>query len=295
MGFDLKDIKCLLWKPRVRALFNRMGIDVLPSHYYSAAPQVSELESSFEYNRSEPPYADCGLFDDERLKQFLLDLMPYSEEFDPPAEGKQRDPETYFWNNTLFSGSDAMAYYCMVRHLRPRRILEVGCGLSTLVAAEGLARNGSGELICIEPRPKAYLRRLPAITDLMEKKVQDVPVQYFLETLGDDDILFIDGTHVVKTGSDVVYLYLKVLPKLGARVMIHAHDIFIPEAYPKLLLNMNVYWTEQYLLQALLTGNPAFRVCFAAHYSRIHHEDMLTRFMHGCSDIDGGSFWFQKV
>lgn len=289
-------LKGLLWEPGARAVFNRLGVDIIPSHFYSPVPSVDEIHSSFEYVDGEYPYADCGFFNDEFMQQFLLALLPYADNFAPEVEGDLDTPSSFFWKNPSFSFSDAMSYYCIIRHLKPRRILEIGSGFSTLVASSALEDNALGEIICIEPHPRPFVRNISRVVRLIEEKVQSIPISYFQNELSDGDILFIDSTHSVKTGSDCLFLYLKVLPALSAKLMMHAHDIFLPEGYPmRWLLEKHIYWTEQYLLQALLTDNPKFQVCYGSNYHRIYHRDLLDRFMQGKATSGGGSFWFQRI
>ena len=144
------------------------------------------------------------------MQAFLRALLPYADDFAPPQDGDPEAPTSFFWNNPAFSYSDAMAYYCILRHLRPRRVIEVGSGFSTLVAAQALRDNCTraedgdsiGRILCVEPFPMPFLRRIPEISNLREERAQDVPASFFAETLEAGDVLFIDSTHVVKTGSD---------------------------------------------------------------------------------------------
>jgi predicted O-methyltransferase YrrM len=187
-----------------------------------------------------------------------------------------------------------MAYYAMIRHLKPKRVVEVGSGFSTLVASAALAQNGSGEIVCIEPFPRPFLSSVPNVVQVVEKPVQQLDSAFFNELLGDGDILFIDSTHTVKAGSDCLHLYLRVLPALERKVMVHVHDVFLPEAMPQdWALNKHIYWTEQYLLLAYLLDNPRVKVWFGSNYHRLVNQEMLSNMMHGRGQAGGGSFWFQ--
>jgi hypothetical protein len=287
-------LKCPL---DVRKQFEDAGVHVTPANYYSCIPTVDEVCNSFEYQGETPPYIDEDLFPRERLRRILGELDGYADEFIHEITGDVSAPRGFFWENGMFSHCDAMAYYCMTRRLRPRRIVEIGCGFSTLVALEALERNGLGTITCIEPYPPQFLADLaPGIMELVPKKVQDIPLSFLNEELGDGDVLFIDTTHTVKTGSDCVYLYLKILPYLKPEVMIHVHDVFLPWGYPKCLpLDHQVYWTEQYLVHALLLGNPTFEVSFGSAYHHYANRSALTRFMRGQYQTGGGSLWFRRV
>jgi hypothetical protein len=118
------------------------------------------LESSFEFDDPQGPYRSPHVFDGDRLTSFLTTLDQYADEFDPPQDGDPQDPAGFFWRNPAFSYSDAVAYYCVLRHLKPVHVLEVGSGFSTFVALQAIEKNGSGRISCIEPFPRPWLRNL---------------------------------------------------------------------------------------------------------------------------------------
>jgi len=285
-------------RPPLKQVFNAAGFHLVPSDCYSAIPSVDEIENSFEYRSGPAPYLDCGLFDQEHMLAFLDELQPYCAEFEAPQDGDREQPNGFFWKNRWFMAADAMSYYAILRKLKPKRILEIGCGFSTLVASRAIGKNGVGEIHGIEPYPRAFVRSIPHLKELHVKPVQDIPLEYFNSLLRDGDVLFIDTTHTVKTGCDCLWLYLKILPKLTAKLHIHVHDIWLPEAFPKeLQLQQNFFWTEQYLLLALLIGNPHYEILFGSHYHRVVNAARLTYFMAGQTELvaNGGSFWFRSL
>jgi hypothetical protein len=177
----------------------------------------------------------------------------------------------------------------MIRHFLPGRILEVGSGYSTLAAR--LAK--AGRLECIEPFPQPWLHRVA--DRLIVSPVQDVPLSEF-ESLEANDILFIDSTHVAKIGSDVVFVFLQVLPRLKAGVVVHVHDIFLPFETPRSWVkDLLIFWNEQYLLGAYLAHNRDWEVLAANHWlGRTQPEAMLRLFP--MADPPGGSsFWMRRV
>lgn len=284
--------------PRDRRWFEAAGVHLEAAGYYSPIPSTEEVLGSFEYQGDGLPFNDPRVFDDARLTAMLEALIAYAHEFDPPLEGRFDAPDRFFWKNPMFTHSDALTYYCMVRHLRPRRIIEVGSGFSTRVALEALERNGYGSVVCIEPYPPSYLRQLgPRLEGLVEERVQDLPRSFFDDELEDGDILFIDSSHSVKVGSDCVYLYLTVLPHLRPKVMVHAHDVFLPRAFPPAwALEHQLYWTEPYLLYALLLDNPKFEVTYGAQYQMARHPDRLDALMGGkFGPSIGCSLWFRRT
>jgi hypothetical protein len=185
----------------------------------------------------------------------------------------------------------------MVRRFQPRRIIEVGSGLSSLVLGQAAAKNKSSALICIDPFPHAVVRenkRVPALQSLIESKVEELDVKFFSQ-LESGDILFIDSSHTVKTGGDVNYLFLEVLPRLKPGVIVHVHDIFFPSEYRRdWILQQFRFWTEQYLLQAFLIFNPEFEVLIANSYLNHYYAADLKAVFPNLRRWIGGSFWMRR-
>jgi hypothetical protein len=295
---DLAPIVPLLWRlvhanPDSRARLHQLGLNVVPANFYSATPTIQDISTSFEYTAGvEPPYLDPALFDNRKMREVLDRLRPFAAEFQPPLDASENDERRFFWNNPLFSYSDAMAYYCFLRCYRPATVVEIGSGFSTLVAVEALRRNGTGRVVCVEPFPRAFLRSWPEIT-LVEKPAQEIDAGTLNGWLANDgDVLFIDSTHTVKTGGDCPHIYLRLLPILRRRVLVHVHDVFLPHGMPKAWLLQHHYWTEQYLLLALLTDNPRAEVLYGSAYHEARNPDDLAELMGGKYQAGGASFWF---
>ena len=203
-------------------------------------------------------------------------------------------------DNGFFSGFDAAAYYALIRHLKPRRVLEVGGGYSTRIAEKALKRNRADGiesiLKCIEPYPEKRLTDAIAQTNLIIKPVQDVPNEVFQE-LEANDILFIDSSHTVKFGSDVCYLFLETLPALRPGVWIHVHDIFFPNDYPaEGLIQQRLALNEQYLLEAFLSHNNSFSIRLSNHWLCMDHPDETKALQPGgATDFRSSSFWCQRI
>ena len=268
------------------------GINIVPANYYSDLPTIAELESSFEFADPQGPYRSPGVFDTGRLASFLKTLDQYAEEFDPPQDGDPQDPTGFFWRNPAFSYSDAVAYYCVLRHLKPAHVLEVGSGFSTFVAIQAIERNGSGRISCIEPFPRPWRRQLEQRATIHQQRVQEFDADFFNSQLTDSDVLFIDSTHTVKAGSDCLHIYLRILPELTSKVTVHAHDIYLPFPQPRRHAEQQIYWTEQYLLYAYLLQNPIAKVVYGSRYHHAHNRAGLEKLMRGRYPSGGGSFWF---
>ena len=287
----------LLWSSHEeRRTLEANGLTLVPANFYANIPSVSEIDSSFEYTEPVPPYLDCGLFDEQRLGDALTALLPHTHGFNPPTEGDSETCRTYFWNNSQFSGADAMAYFAHIKQHQPQRVVEIGSGFSTLVAHEALSQIGSGQLTCIEPFPRPFISAMAADgqIDHWPTRAQDVTGEQLNSLLSDGDILFIDSTHTVKTGSDCLHIYLRLLPKIKRKILVHVHDVFLPYGMPKSWVkDLHIHWTEQYLLLAFLLDNPKVKVMFGSYYGYLHLHDLMEQFMRGLSRTSGGSFWFE--
>ncbi len=280
--------------PRFFDLSQRLGYHILPVQYYSPIPDTREISEKVWESQTEMVGLDTR--DADQLN-FLSNVIPlYLTEFDQFPREPSNDPIVYFHENFTFVGADAVALYCMVRHNRPGHVIEVGSGMSTRITAAALARNGCGELICIEPYPNETLKAHPGISSLLIQKVQEVDISLF-EVLEDGDILFIDTTHAIKTGGDVPYLFLEVLPRLKPGVRVQIHDIFLPRDYPRpWVLDFLMFSSEQYLVQAFLAFNSGYEFLFSSSYMTIRHRDAMEaqigrypRWDHGCS------LWIKRV
>ena len=285
----------------VKEHFEKSGFHLLPANFYSPIPTVEEVRRSWELQGDGCPYLEADLYDHAFMLDFLNDcLTPYADELKTTFE-IDGTGEMFSWENPQFGYTDALALYCMLRHFKPKRIIEIGSGYSSAVAFHALRRNGGGHLTMIEPFPSDVLRKqlgsrssLPS-HELIEKRVQDLPVDYF-SSLGENDVLFVDSTHTVKMGSDCLFLHLKVIPSVAAGVVVHVHDVFLPGPMPSAwLIENSLYWCEQYLLQAYLLDNPKVKVLFGSQYHLVKNRELLDAFMDGRSASGGGSFWFRRI
>jgi len=210
------------------------------------------------------------------------------------------DTDSFDWKNNAFNVADASFYYAMIRLFRPARVIEVGAGHSTCMAALAAVRNGDTALDAIEPYPPAFLAAgRPGLRCLIQQPVQSVPAGS-LTSLEANDILFIDSSHVSKIGSDVTYLILEILPRLKPGVIVHFHDIFLPWDMPRDWIEKHhLFWNEQYLLLAFLQGNRDFEVLLASQYiGQCHRERLKEAFPHINTDLPlpgGGSFWIRRA
>lgn len=281
------------------------GIFVLPDHYYRPFLDPQKLPADFWTSRSS--LVGLTLNTDEALSWAETKLVEYFQElrsFLPINKEDNPDSRLYLVNGT-YMAVDAHMYYALIRHLRPKRIIEVGAGFSTLFAYEALKRGNSfdhTQLHVVEPYPEAIIKEgLESIAKVRREFVQDVQPAFF-DQLEAGDILFIDSTHVVKEGNDVLYLYLEVLPRLKPGVYVHVHDINLPEPYPSCYLDYGWFWNEQYLLQAYLINNSRVKILWPGNYLMcVEPKRMLKLFpdikdMRAVYPLSGPSaFWFQTI
>jgi hypothetical protein len=285
-----------LWQDtETRRRLQAGGVNLTPANFYSSVPLVSDIEQSFELAEESAgiaPWQPDGLFPRGELLAFAETIGRFAAEFVPPETGDRNAPDGFFWSNPAFSGCDALAYYCMLRHLKPQRVVEVGCGFSTLVADMALRANGSGEIICVDPFPPAFVASIASVSRVDRRAAQSIPADEMVALVESAQVWFIDSTHTVKAGSDCLYLYLRVMPRVRTAVACHSHDIFLPYALPaKWALELNVFWTEQYLLLARLLDNPRAAVLFGSNWLRRAEPEAFSRFMRG-RDARGASFWY---
>ena len=287
--------KKVLWSdPKIRKKIQEHKVNIIPANFYSNIPLVQDIENSFEYQDSNLEVYNSKIFNRETIGNFIEKICVYADEFSPPLESDPENATRFFWKNPAFSFSDAMSYYCVIRHLKPDSILEIGSGYSTIVADQALKKNGQGKLILIEPYPKDFLIQLDSVDKIIKSFVQDIPVRDLVALIENCQIWFIDSTHTVKVGSDCLYLYLKVMPEICQDILVHSHDIYLPFAFPKKsVLEKHIYWTEQYLLYAYMLDNPKIEVLFGSAYASKKLPDLLKRFMGNKYPGGGGSLWYQ--
>jgi hypothetical protein len=272
----------LLFRAQSRPhLTDRWGYHIRPIHYYEPIPDFRSITPEQITRRREFPTIDFRWDDQLAL---LNDLIAYREEL---------NALDFNFDNGYFSGFDAAVYYSLIRHLKPQRVIEIGGGYSTQLAAKAL-RNG--KLTCIEPYPERLNGVGPHI-ELIQTRVEEIDVGFF-SCLGPNDILFIDSSHAVKFGSDVCYEFLEILPRIAPGVWIHVHDIFFPHDYPAdWLLERRTAFNEQYLLEAFLSCNEKFQVTLANYWLCLDHAHEAARLWPKALTANYGasSLWVKRI
>jgi Methyltransferase domain len=267
-------------------------------HFYSPVADPSELRTREErlWSRTDEMHGiDLRV---EAQLTLLQELKPHVATINYPIDHPGNDG-TYFYSNDQYPALDADFLHAALCLFRPRVMIEVGAGFSSLVTAEVNRRLLENRLdfTCIDPYPRQFLiDGVEGIARLVREKIEDVDLSLF-DRLEAGDILFIDSSHVSKIGSDVNHLIFNVLPRLRPGVLVHLHDIFLPDEYPKRwVLDEGRNWNEQYLLRAFMEFNPRFEVIWAAHYMGTRHpEAVRATFPHYPELGGGGSFWIRRT
>ncbi len=269
-----------------------------PGHYYSPIPSLDEIRKReatiFDTNVREIGAVDLNEKGQLRL---LKELKNYVLDFPFSAGGDETGALRYNSDNGFFNKSDAFYLYAILRHFKPQQLIEVGSGYSSAVILDTNNHFLGDELNCIfiEPFPnrlKSLLKKDDKGYLILEKKVQDTPLDMFAQ-LNADDILFIDSSHISKVGSDLNFILFQILPVLKSGVIVHFHDICYPFEYPKDWIIDGIHWNEAYLLHSFLMYNDKFEIILFNHYLSLHHQEWLESNLKEVR-MSGGSLWLRK-
>ncbi len=262
-------------------VFSRQGFHLLRKHFYLPIPDIDDIKQDYWVTVSD--LAGLDMNDIEAL-QFLDNVLPiYLDEFRSKFSiEKPADSKLFYLINGSYMAIDAHVYYTMIRHFKPRRILEIGAGNSTFLGGVACLENKREtglpvDYTAIDPYPQSILEKgVPGLSRLMETKLQDMDMSIFT-SLEANDILFIDSSHVFRSGNDVEYEYLEILPRLAPGVLVHIHDISLPKRYPRVYFDSQLYWNEQYLLQAFLAFNSRFKILWPGNYMMLKYPERVCR------------------
>lgn len=293
----------IMWKIRAIGLHHlplckksllRIGVLPIRDHYYEPLFNPKHLTRPLSEERNLP-----GIDWNVQEQLALLDSFEWGDELgDIPSTNSGK--LEFYMDNGYFTSGDAEYWYQLIRDKKPRQIIEIGSGYSSLMAARAIKRNSEEDLaytcqhICIEPYETPWLEQIGV--EVIRQRVEEVGQDYF-SRLGENDILFIDSSHIIRPQGDVVFEYLQLLPSLNEGVIVHVHDIFSPRDYlSQWVENELRLWNEQYLLEAFLTSNRDWKIIGALNH--LHHRyygklkakcPFLTR------EREPASFYLQKI
>lgn len=259
---------------------------VPPNHYYSPINNKVILKNEYETHISkETP----GILLNKDYQFGLLNIFKdYYKTYNYPVH--QISGKRYYLDNDYFSYSDAITCSNIILHYKPKRIIEIGSGFSSAMMLdlnESLCENKI-ELTFIEPFPEERLNELISTNEqnmIVKSFIQNVDLSLFSK-LEENDILFVDSSHVSKYNSDVNHIFFEILPLLKKGVIIHFHDIFYPFEYPLEWLKQGRSWNETYLLRSFLIYNHSFEILYFSSYLENLHKDWFSQNMPLCLETN---------
>jgi predicted O-methyltransferase YrrM len=290
--------------PYVRGLYkqslNNKNLNCIHpnGHFYSPVISIEDIknrESDIWKNTEIDGIQGVDLRTDEQI-QLVHEFANYYEEM--PFKADKQAEIRYQFENDYYCYTDGIILYSFIRHFKPKRIIEIGSGYSSAVMLDTneLFFDNKIELLFIDPYPER-LNSLMTEVDKRQVKVIESDVQLVslavFEKLEAGDILFIDSTHVSKTGSDVNYILFEILPKLRKGVLIHFHDVFYPFEYPREWVFSGINWNEDYILKAFLLYNDKFEIKLFSEYLHKHHKASFKHLPLSYKNT-GGNLWIQK-
>jgi hypothetical protein len=271
---------------------------VPPGHFYSPICDEAEAGAHIERVREAAPRALPGIRTDQaemaKLWHAMLAYLNSAPFSDQPAAGFR-----YHYDNPAYAWGDGSILHAMIRHLRPRRIIEVGSGWSSACSLDTVERflDNSCDLTFIDPYPELAIETVgvsrPGVL-IIDRKVQDVDFAIF-DALEENDILFIDSTHVLKTGSDVAVELFEILPRLKMGVVVHIHDMFWPFEYPESwVVAENRSWNELQAVRAFLYENSAWDIMWFTDYMMHVERPLIETTCPRVLRNSGGALWLRR-
>ncbi len=260
--------------PITKKTLDKLGLHPIINHYYEPKIQYSSEDkkkylkrnlSSINLNISKQiKYLENFKFEDELIK---LDLNNGTKNYN------------FTLKNGSFEEGDAEIYYQMIRYIKPKKIIEVGSGHSTLICLEAIKKNKflkfSTEVKCIEPFENKWLKNFDI--EIITQPLENISVNWSSE-LDKNDIFFLDSSHIIRPDGDVLKFYLDILPQLKSGVIVHIHDIFTPNNYlPNWTFDKIRLWNEQYLLEGILSNTDRYEVLLSLNYLKNSHFESLNK------------------
>jgi len=274
-------------------ILKKIGVFPIRNHYY---------EPKFVYNNDDKVFLPrkINTFDFDLKKQLkFLDTLLYQEEFNSflaDETSKQKGSIQFSINNGSFGSGDAEFLFNFIKAIKPKRIIEIGCGQSTLIihgAIRSYKKEKFTKHICIEPFEQKWLENIPDI-EVIRSTLEETDENIFEELIA-GDLLFIDSSHIIRPGGDVLKEYLEIIPNLNKGVFVHVHDIFSPFHYlENWLTEETLFWNEQYLLEATLGNTSRYEIIASLNYLKHNAYIELNRICpYLTKDREPGSFYFK--
>ena len=253
---------------QVHEVAARCGVVVLPKHYYAPVPDLRELRQTRPNWARRSALHGVMVDLDAQLAVLARLVQPYEPEYRGNAAFHAATQGAF---GPGFGYIEAQALHGFVRGGKPRRVIEIGSGVSTYCMIEAASRNAAEgrpvSITCIEPYPSRWLSEAPV--QLVRQRVEAVSPSVF-EALEAGDLLFVDSTHTVRTGGDVMQIVLELLPRLRPGVVVHFHDIYLPFDFQRDADRSLFQWMETALVHAYLIGNAGMQILFCL--SHLHYD-----------------------
>ncbi len=281
--------------PLTKAMLLKIGVYPIRDHYYEPLFNPKHLKRSLRDDRDLP-----GIDFNIPTQLGILEKFNYNEELVKFPFEKVDNKIQYCYNHGPFGPGDSEYLYNLIRLFKPGKIIEIGCGSSTLMAINALRKNKEEdpnylcEHTCIEPFEHQWLKECNV--NVVRSLVENTDKQIF-KTLEKNDILFIDSSHIIRPQGDVLFEYLEILPILNSGVLVHVHDIFTPKDYLDAWVNKAQLWNEQYLLEAFLSNNKDFEIIGATNFLMHHYYEQFSAkcpVLKTTGEYEPGSFWMRR-
>ena len=280
-----------------KSVFNRR---YPPGHFYSPIP---DLVQAVEYRKSikndqDHEFLGVDLNKEEQIR-YMEEMADYVSDFDFSDTQAKRGKYRYWKHNGFFPAGDAVVLFCLLRLIKPKRIVEIGSGFSSAVMLDmkeaGLLESTS--LHFIEPNPER-LRSLLSDGDqqrasIVEKKIQDITGDE-MPLLESNDVLFVDSSHVASIGSDLCHILFDLVPKVSPGCYVHFHDVCWPFEYPEQYLTAGRAWNEIYLLRAFLQYNDSFEIVFWGSQLKTSEPQRVSESLPQLSKSPSSSIWIRR-
>ena len=270
-------------------------------HFYSTCPNLKDI--AYQLNSDKKPKIHFDLRVNEQL-ELMNEYSKYYNDFKfakTEADlNKIKGNRRYYIENNAFSYGDAHGLYSFIRHFKPKNIFEIGSGFSsalTLDTIDMFFKSGEINFCCLEPY-SALVKKLTkkfGNIEIYEKQLQYLDPKFITDKLNDGDLLFVDSTHVVKAGSDVMFIFDNILPNLKKGVFVHFYDIFYPFTYPKEWLKEGRCWNEAFFLKQFLTNNNKWEIVYWGNMLYNTQKDKLLKILPVYEKNVGASIYLRKV
>lgn len=270
-----------------------------PGHYGSTLPATRDIQRRANRLFAKQARACAGIdTGEDRQIELLNSFSTYYADFSFPS--LPASDTRYYYENPMYGYCDGFILYAFLRHFRPRQVVEVGSGFSSALMLDTADRypDAGTRFTFIEPFPRRLNRLVRHPTDgrcrIVQKNVQEVPFSVFV-SLTENDILFVDSSHVVKIGSDLSYILFHILPALNKGVLVHIHDIWWPFEYPRTMIMEGRIWNEPYFVRSFLQFNQAFEILYFTSYMEEAYRSQIDELLPGYLRADTGrSLWLRK-